>query len=116
MQLVGAGLCYPVDDAPRRASQLRPGAARDPLGFLDRIECNVDSGTLPAHLLPEEAVVVVAAIKTDVVEDSTLPGKADLIAVGPLHYAYAGSEREQIFKFPAQNRRLLHRLFVERGT
>jgi hypothetical protein len=38
---------------------------------------------LTAELLAEEAVVVVAAIKTDVVEDSALAREIDLIAVGP---------------------------------
>ena len=68
--------------AVRPNSALAPG--RDHLEFLDRFERDVDGGALAAHLLAEEAVVVVAAVEADVVEHAALAGEVDLVAVGPL--------------------------------
>ena len=82
--LVRAGLGDDVDDAAGRAAELRRRAGGDHLELLDRFERDVHRGALPAGLLAEEPVVVVAAVEADVVEDPALPGEGDLVAVGPL--------------------------------
>jgi hypothetical protein len=69
---------------------------------------------LSAELFAEEAVVVVAAIEADVVEDSTLSSEVDLVAVGALSDADSGRERQQVFKLAAEDRRGAYGLLVER--
>ena len=59
---------------------------------------------LAADLLAEEAVVVVAAVEADVVEDAALAGERDLVAVRPLHDADARRERQQILELAAEDR------------
>src|SRR5207248_5167295 len=90
-------------------------ARRHHLKLLDGLERDVDRGALPAHLLPEEAVVVVAAVEADVVEDAALPGKRNLVAVRALDDADARREREQILELAAQNRRRFDRRLIERA-
>ena len=75
VRLVGARLGDDVDDAAGGAPELGVGAAGDDLEFLHRVERDVDGGALAAHLLAEEAVVVVAAVQADVVEDAALAGE-----------------------------------------
>ena len=84
MRLVRARLGDDVDHAAGGAAELGVGAGRDDLELLDRFERDVDGGALAAHLLAEEAVVVVAAVEADVVEDAALAGEVDLVAVRPL--------------------------------
>jgi hypothetical protein len=57
------------------------------LKFFYRFERDVYGCALAAELLAEEAVVVVAAIESDVIEDSALAREIDLVAVGPLRDA-----------------------------
>ena len=76
MRRVGAGLGDDVDDAAGGAAELGGGAGGDHLELLDRVERDVDRRALAAHLLAEEAVVVVAAVEADVVEDAALAGEA----------------------------------------
>ena len=58
---------------------VRPNSAgaprRDHLELADRFERDVDGRALAAGLLAEEAVVVVAAVEADVVEDAALAGE-----------------------------------------
>ena len=89
MTRVRAGLGDDVDDAAGRAAELGRGAAGDDLELLHRVERDVDRRALTAGLLAEEAVVVVAAVEADVVEDAALPGERDFVAVGPLDDADA---------------------------
>ena len=84
MTLVRARLGDDVDDAAGGAAEFGVGAGRDDLELLDRFERDVDGRALPADLLAEEAVVVVAAVEADVVEDAALAGEVDLVAVGSL--------------------------------
>src|SRR5215472_12912253 len=74
VHLIRAGLGDHIDDSAGGASELSAGAACDHLKFLDRIERDIDSSTLAAYLLAKETVVVVAAVKADVVEDAALAG------------------------------------------
>ena len=89
LHLVGARLGDDVDDAAGGAAELGVRAGGHHLEFLDRFERDVDRGALAAHLLAEEAVVVVAAVEADVVEDAALAGKGDLVAVRALDDADA---------------------------
>src|SRR5262249_39235470 len=99
VNLVGARFGYDVDNAARSASEFRAGAGRDDLKFLDGIQRDIDGGPLAPGLLSKEAVVIVTAVEADVVEDCTLAGEVYFIAVGSLHYADAGREREQVLEF-----------------
>ena len=107
VQLVGARLGDDVDHAAGGAAELGVGAGGDHLELLDRFERDVDRGALAAHLLAEEAVVVVAAVEADVVEDAALPGEGDFVAVRSLHDADAGRERQQVLELASEDRRSL---------
>ena len=63
-----------VDDAARRATELRIRSTGHDLELLHRLQRDVDGRALAAHLLAEEAVVVVAAVEADVVEYAALSG------------------------------------------
>ncbi len=115
LHLVRAGLRDHVHDAARRAPVLRVGAGRDDLELLDRLQSDVDRRALAAHLLAEEAIVVIATVEADVVEDAALPGERDLVAVRALDDADAGSEREEILELAAENRRRFNGRLVERA-
>src|SRR5260370_35642684 len=58
---------------------------------------------LAAHLLTEKSVVVVAAVKADVVEDAALPVNVDFVAVRALRNAHAGGQSEQVFELASEN-------------
>src|SRR6185312_12251145 len=60
------------------------------------------------ELLAEETVVVVAAVETHVVEDSTLTREVDLVSVGALRDADAGRECQQVFKLSSEDRSRAH--------
>ena len=109
VHFIGARLGDDVDHAARGAPKLGAGAAGHHLEFLDGIERDVDGGALPAELFTEEAVVVVAAVQADVVEDAALPVEVDFVAIGALHDADPGRQGQQIFKLPAQNGSRSHR-------
>src|ERR1041384_6375491 len=98
-----------VDNAAGRAAKLRARSGRDDLKFLDGVERDVDGGPLPAGLLAEEPVIVVASVQTDVVEDTALSGEVDLVTVRPLSYAHARRQSEQILEFPAEHRKVTDR-------
>src|SRR3989304_389141 len=103
MYVIGARLGNHVDDAARRAPELGAGTGRHHLELLDGVEGDVNRGALPAYLFAEEAVVVVAAVQADVVEHATLPVEVNLVAVGSLHDAHPGRQREQVLKLSSQN-------------
>src|SRR4029077_503836 len=92
MHVVCPRLCDDVHAAARRPSKFRVRAARNYLEFFYGIQRNVDGRALTSHLFAEEAVVVIAAIQADVVENSALSVEVDLIPVGPLHDAHTRSE------------------------
>ena len=115
LDLIGSRLGDDVDDAAGRAAELGAGAGGDHLEFLDRFERDVDRRPLPAHLLAEKAVVVVAAVEADVVEHAALSREGDFVAIGTLHDADARREREKIFELAPQNRRRFDRGLVERA-
>ncbi len=114
VQVIGSRLRDDIDDAPGRAAELRVGAAGHDLEFLHRLQRDVDGGALSAQLLAEEAIVVVAAIEADVVVHASLSAERDLVAIGALHDADSGSEREQIFELPAQDGRRADGRLIER--
>ena len=113
VDVVGAGLGDDVDDAAAGAAELGVGTAGHDLEFLDGFERDIDGSALAAGLLAEEAVVVIAAIERDVVEDAALAVDVDLVAVGALHDADAGRKREQIFELAAEHGSGLDGLVVE---
>jgi len=69
------------------------GSGRHNLKLFHGIQRNVDGRTLTSQLLAEEAIVVVAAIKTYVIENASLSGKRDLVAIRALHHAHARRQR-----------------------
>ncbi len=116
VQLISAGFRNHIDHAAGAASEFRAGAAGDDLKLLDRVQGDVDRCPLSADLFTEEAVVVVAAIKADVVEDAALAGKTNLVAVRALHHTHARCESKKVFKLSAQDRRLADRAFIQRSA
>src|SRR5436190_2941173 len=68
VDVIGAGLGNNVDDAAGRTAIFGAGAGRDDLKFLDRVEGDVDRGTLAARLLAEESVIVITTVQADVVK------------------------------------------------
>src|SRR5258708_10998296 len=90
VDLIRSGLGNDVDNAPGCPTEFRVCPACDDLKFLDRVERNVNCGTLSAQLLAEEAVVVVAAVEAYVIENATLAVEIDLVAVRALGNAYTG--------------------------
>src|SRR5215470_5095221 len=101
MEGVCSGFRNNIDDAAGAAAEFGVGTAGGNLEFLHGFKRNVNRGALPAHLLAEEPIVVIAAVKADVVEDAALPVYVDLVAVRSLHDAHAGSQRKQILKLAA---------------
>ena len=116
MQFVSAGLRYNIDHTTGTAAKLCRRAGRYHLKFLYCIERDIDGRALSSNLFAEETVVVVAAVKADVVEDSTLPGEVDFVAIRPLHDAYSGSQRQQIFELSSQNWRRAYRPVCKRSA
>src|SRR5437660_3899162 len=108
MNGVGAGFRDDVDDASGAAAELRVGAARRDLEFLDSFQRDVNRGALATHLFAEESVVVVATVEADVVEDAPLPVDIDLVAVRTLSNADAGGQCQQVFKFAPEHRCRCH--------
>src|SRR6185369_12829108 len=106
---VRSGFSDDVHHTAGSASELGAGAGRDNLELLDGFKSDVDRRALAAGLLAEEAIVVVAAVKADVVEDSALPREVYLIAVRSLCNAYSRCERQQVLEFSPQNRQGAHR-------
>src|SRR5215470_13566399 len=104
MYVVCPGLCDDIDNTAGRASELGVGTTGNNLEFLYRVEGNVNCRALAAELFAEEAVVVVAAVKADVVKDAALAIEIDFVAVRALGNGNARSEGKQIFKFAPEHR------------
>src|SRR6202022_2406633 len=66
-------------------------------------------------LLAEEAVVIVATVERDVVEDSALAVDVDLVAIGALDDADARGKGEEVFELAAHDGRGGYGLLVQRG-
>src|SRR5690348_13931380 len=107
VQLIGPRLRDHIHYAAGGTSELSGSSGCDDLELFDRVECDVDSGSLSSDLFPEEPVVVIAAVQTDVVVDSALAGEVDLIAIRTLHDANSRCERQQVFKLSSQNGSLI---------
>src|SRR5260370_30911881 len=103
MPIVRPRLRYYIYDAARRPPEFGVRAARHHLEFLYRVQGDVDGRALSAHLFAEEAVVVIAAIQADVVEDSALPVEVDFIPVRSLHDPYAGGEAQQVLELSPED-------------
>ncbi len=114
MEVVRSRFGDDVDYPSRRAPEFRIGAACHYLELLHRIQSNIDRRALPALLLSEESVVVVATVQAHVIKDSTLAIEGDLVAVGALRDADAGGQSKQVFKLAAEHRRGAHRKFIQR--
>jgi hypothetical protein len=54
-------------------------------------------------VLAKLTVVVVTAVEANVIENTALAGKVDLVSVRALRNADAGSQSEQILKLPAED-------------
>src|SRR6266550_3058533 len=93
-----------IDDAAGGAAKFGARSGCYNLKFLNRFQRDVDCRALATELLAEEAIVVIATVKTDVIEGAPLTGEGYLVAVGSLNYANTGRQRQQIFKLAAQNR------------
>src|SRR5262249_101067 len=96
--------------------KLCAGAAGNHLEFLHRVQSNVNGRALASYLLTKKTVVVVAAVKADVVEDAALPGKTDLVSVRALDNAHNRREGKKVFKFSSQNGSIADRAFIQRGA
>src|SRR5262245_26225997 len=103
-----------VNNAAAAAPELSARAGGDDLELLDGLHRDVDRRALAAGLLPEETVVVIAAVEAYVVKDAALAVEIDLVAVRTLSDAHAGSERQQVFKLAAQNGRAADGDLVDR--
>src|SRR5260370_780802 len=101
---IGARLRDYVNNSASGTAEFSAGSCGYYLKFFNRFKSDIDRRALPAQLFAEEAVVVVSAIQTDIVENTTLSGKSDLIAVRSLNHAYSWRECQQVFKLAAQNR------------
>src|SRR5207342_2109746 len=106
LHLIAARLGDHVHDAAGRTAELGIGAVGDHLELLDGFERDVDGRALSAHLLAKEAVVVISAVETDVVEHAALAREGDLIAVWPLHDADAGRQRHEVLELATENGRV----------
>src|SRR4029077_8954095 len=89
MHLVGARLGDDVDDATSRAAEFGTGPSGHHLKFFYPFQRDVDGRALASQLFAEKAIVVIAAIKTDVIEHASLTSKSDFVAIGSLHHADA---------------------------
>src|SRR5207253_7592680 len=98
MKIVCAGFGNHIDDAARRPPKFRARACSHHLKFLNGIQRNIYSRALVASLFTEEAVVVVTAVKADVIENATLSDEVDFISVRPLYDTHAGRQGQQVFK------------------
>ena len=116
VHVVGSGFGDHIDDAAGGAAKFGARSGGHHLKFLYRFQRDVDRRALAAQLLAKEAIVVIAAVKTDVIENAALTGEGDLVAIGSLHDADSRRQRQQIFKLAAQNRSRVHRCLVERGA
>src|SRR4029077_5524209 len=112
MQRIRPRLGNDVDDAAGGSAKFRVRSRRDHLELLHGVERDVNRGALPAQLLAEHAVVVIAAVHTDVIENSALPVEVDLVAVGALDDSDTRSEGQEILEFAAQDWRFCHRNVV----
>src|SRR6266478_616840 len=113
VDFIRSGLSDDVDDAAGGPPKFRVCAACDNLKFLDSVQCDVNCSALSAELLAEEAVVVITAIKADVIEYTALSVKVDLVSIRPLGNRHTGCQRQQIFKLAPQHWRRADREFAQ---
>src|SRR5436190_1206687 len=116
VQLVGSRFGYDVHYAASATAKLRGGACGYDLEFLHRVEGDIDGCALSTDLLAEEAVVIVAAIEADVIENPALSGEVDFVAIRTLHDTYSRREGQKILEFSAQNWRGAYRAIRERSA
>src|ERR1043166_915190 len=109
-------ITFTTPPAARATPALAPRPRRHHLELAHRLQGDVDRRALAAQLLAEEAVVVIAAVQADVVEDPALSGEGDLVTVGALHDAHPGRQRQKVFELAAQDRRVAHCDLIQRGT
>src|SRR5207253_3101254 len=105
-----------INDPCCRPAKFGSGSGRNNLKLFHSVQRDIDRGALAAKLFAEETIVVIAAVKADVVENPALTGEVNLVAVRTLDDAYARRQRQQVFKLTAQNRSVVHRSFIESGT
>src|ERR1700752_1380124 len=105
-----------MNDAAGGASKFSTRSGSHDLKLFHGLEGDVDRRALTAELFAEEAVVVVAAVKTDVVEDAPLTGEIDLIAIRALCDADTWRHREQVFKLASEYWRCGHGVLVDGGA
>src|SRR5437868_1738993 len=98
MEFVRTRLCDHIDHAPAGPPKFGVGAAGHNLELFYRFQGDIDGRALAPRLFAEEAVVIVPAIETDVVENATLSVKVDLVAIRTLHDACAGRKREKVLE------------------
>ena len=98
VDLIRAGLRDDVDNAARRAAEFGVGATGHDLKLLDGLQRDIDGCALASHLFAEEAVVVIAPVEADVIEDAALAVEVDFVAVRSLHDADAWSQSQQVLE------------------
>src|SRR6202030_3129105 len=69
VELIGPRLRNDIDDAARCPAKFRVRTRGNDLKLLHGIQSDVDGRALSPHLLPEESIIVVAAIEADIVGD-----------------------------------------------
>src|SRR6185503_15088689 len=102
-------------DTARCAAVLGIRTGRDDLELLNSIECDVDRCTLAACLLSKEAVIVIPAVKTDIVEDTALAGEVYLVSVRALRNCNTWCKRQQILELATEDRCIFDRRLVKSG-
>src|SRR5579859_5843814 len=105
MEFVRARLCNHVDHAAAGPPEFSVGTTGDYLELFNCFEGDIDGSSLAARLLAKEAVVIVPAIETDVVEDAALPVEVDLVAIRALNDAGAGRQGEKVLELAAKHGR-----------
>src|SRR6266481_7248148 len=116
VRFVRPGFADHIDNSASGAAKFGTRSRCYNLKFLYRFQRDVDCRALATELLAEEAIVVIATVKTDVIEGAPLTGEGYLVAVGSLNHAHAGSQRQQIFKLATQNWSRANRSFIDRGA
>ncbi len=114
MYVIRSGLGNDVDNAAGCPPEFRVGPAGNHLKFLDRVQRDINRSALSAELLAEEAIVVVAAVEADVIEDAPLSVKVDLVSIWPLRDGHTRCQRQQIFKLAPQHGRRANRKLAQR--
>src|SRR5579862_699210 len=114
MKIIRARLRNDIHHAASGSPKFRISPAGNDLELLHCFERDVDRSALPSQLLAEEAVVIVAAIEADVIEDAALAVDIDLVAIWPLHNADTRGHGQQVFKLSAKHWSRRNRLLSQR--